>query len=946
MKQPLLWVLIVCLCWTPSTLIAQQTGRIEGIVLDEATGTPIADVSIVLSATHQRVSTDQDGAFILEVPLGTYNISVRFPFYLTQTASGIEVTESQQQQTLRVLLTPQVIKLGPIHLPVRLSESSETGLLEKRCLSFAVEDSISTELMAKLPVSDAGEALKRVTGISIVGGRYVFVRGLGERYSNTLLNSVQIPSPEPNSRVVPMDIFPANLLESLQTVKTFSPDQPGNFAGGSVQVFTKDFPDAFTMSLSMSSSFNTETTGKELLGYPGGALDKFGFDDGTRVLPDIIADQPPGVPIRERGRFTGSGFIPEEIQKFGRAFDNVWSPERYTAPANQSYKFSIGNSSQLVGKDFGYLGIISYSNGHSHRPEEEQNAFRLGLDDLTPVTAYLVERSTNDVSWGGVLNTSMRFSPRHKVSLRTLYSHTAEDETRTWEGFNADRDTDMRSSRLLYVEHGLLSSQLAGDHEFDFTSENFNGDSESEAAEENDINEPEFQPVPTLSWRLTFSRAVRNEPDTREVIYEKRRNDWLFRDITQSGSRFFFDLTDDEISGRLDWSMPILTTGLFKVGGMWRDRDRTFDAHRFRFLPSDNIELFLDRTAPPEKLFTAEHIAPDLFELRESTRATDNYLAAHSVWAGYGMIDLQLSKKLRVTTGARLEASDQNVTTFDPFTAEQEPIEANLYTTDILPSLNLTYRLTERMNLRLAASRTVTRPDLRELAPFEFTDFVGGRTVLGNPELERTKIDNYDIRWEVFPELGGVVAISGFYKKFHKPIEQIIQPAAEVRITYENAEAANNFGLELEVRQNLSLLASSLRHLSVNTNVALISSKVELPDVGIQTSSERALQGQSPYVVNVSLGYDNPDLEITAAVAYHVFGKRIAEVGNHGSPDVFELPRSQLDVTFGRQLLPFLRLSLSAKNLLNPDVTLEQGSETYVRYRTGRTISFSLSYNL
>ena len=946
MKQPLLWVLTVCLCWTPSTLIAEQTGRIEGIVLDEATESPIIDVSVILSATQQRVLTDQNGAFILEVPLGTYNISVRFPFYLTQTVSGIEVNESQPKQTLRVVLTPQVIKLGPIHLPVRLSESSETGLLEKRRLSFAVEDSISTELMAKLPVSDAGEALKRVTGISIVGGRYVFVRGLGERYSNTLLNSVQIPSPEPNRRVVPMDIFPANLLESLQTVKTFSPDQPGNFAGGSVQVFTKDFPDAFTMSLSMSSSFNTETTGKELLQYPGGDLDKFGFDDGTRALPDIIADQPADAPIRERGRFTRGGFTPEEIQNFGRAFDNVWSPERYTAPANQSYKFSIGNSSQLIGKDFGYLGIISYSNGHSHRPEEEQNAFRLGLDDLTPVTAYLVERSANDVSWGGVLNTSMRFSPGHKVSLRTLYSHTAEDETRTWGGFNADRDTDMRSSRLLYVERGLFSSQLAGDHEFNFTPENLNGDSESETAEERDSSKPEFTPVPTLSWRLTFSRAVRNEPDTREVIYEKRRDEWLFRDITQSGSRFFFDLADGEISGRLDWSMPIVRTGLFKVGGMWRDRDRTFDARRFRFLPSDNIELFLDRTAPPEELFTAEHITPDLFELRESTRATDNYLAAHSVWASYGMIDLPLSKKFRVTTGARLEVSDQNVTTFDPFAAEQQAIEANLDTTDILPSLNLTYRLTERMNLRLAASRTVTRPDLRELAPFEFTDFVGGRTIFGNPELERTKIDNYDIRWEVFPELGGVVAISGFYKKFHKPIEQIIQPAAEVRITYENAQAANNFGLELEVRQNLSILASRLRYLSVNTNVAFISSTVELPDVGIQTSSERALQGQSPYVVNASLGYDNPDLELTAAVAYHVSGKRIAEVGNHGSPDVFELPRSQLDVTFGRQLLPFLRLSLSAKNLLNPDVTLEQGGETYVRYRTGRTFSFGLSYNL
>ncbi len=522
MKWLLLCAFVARLC-VPLTLTAQQAGRIEGMIIDQATEAPIAGAIVILSATKQRVSTDGDGMFILEVPLGMYNISVRFPFYLTQTVSGIEVTEAQPTQTLRVVLIPQVIKLDPVHLPLLLSQSSEVGLLEKRRQSFVVEYSISTELMGKLPVSDAGDALKRVTGISIGGGQYVYVRGLGERYSNTLLNSIQIPSPEPNRRVVPMDIFPVNLLESLQTVKTFSPDQPGNFAGGSVQVFTKDFPEAFTTSLSMSISFNTETTGKDVLAYPGGDLDALGFDDGTRALPDIIADNVEDTPIRERGRFTTSGFTPKEIQTFGRAFDNTWSPQRDEAQANQGYKFNIGNTTRLAGKEFGYLGVISYGNGHSYRAEEERNAFRLGLnDELTPVTAYLVERSANDVSWGGVLNTSMRFLPGHKMSVRTLYSHTAEDETRTWEGFNADRNTDMRSSRLLYVERGLFSGQLAGDHGFR---------SELEAAEESDA-ESGFKPAPTLSWRLTFSRATRNEPDTREMVYEKRGDDWFFRDIT------------------------------------------------------------------------------------------------------------------------------------------------------------------------------------------------------------------------------------------------------------------------------------------------------------------------------------------------------------------------------------------------------------------------------
>ena len=448
-----------------------------------------------------------------------------------------------------------------------------------------------------------------------------------------------------------------------------------------------------------------------------------------------------------------------------------------------------------------------------------------------------------------------------------------------------------------------------------------------------DSSEEALKAVPALNWRLTYSRAMRDEPDTREMLYEERDGVFYFRDTSQSGSRLFFDLTDDEISGRLDLSVPLSAEGLIKIGGLHRNRDRTFDARRFRFEPADNVDQFVDFSAPAEELFKAEHIARRVFELRESTRATDNYLASHTVWASYAMVDIPLMKELRLTTGARLEVSDQNFTTFDPLTAEAEPIEANLDTTDVLPSLNLTYRATERMNLRLAASRTLTRPDLREMAPFEFTDFIGGRTIFGNPNLERTQIDNYDLRWELFPQLGGVIAISGFYKKFRKPIEQIVQPAAEVRITYENAKVARNFCMELELRQNLSLIHSHLEHFSVNTNLALVSSEVELPDVGIQTSAQRALQGQSPYVVNATLEYDNPDLQVTGALAYHVFGRRIDEVGNHSIPDVYEQPRSQLDVTLGRRIGSFLSLSFSAKNLLDPDVAFLQGDETYVLWR-------------
>lgn len=915
----------------------QQIVKITGRVVDNDTEMPIEAVSIRVVDTQVRVKTDETGAFSLELPSGTYKIHANAPFYNIFVITDLHVSTDEAPAPLQIKLTPQVVKLVAIKLPVRLSQSSERGLLEKRMRSSRIEDSISTEEISRLPASSAGEAIKRVTGVSIVGGRYVFVRGLGERYSNTLLNNVEIPSPEPNRRVVPMDIFPASLLASLQTVKTFSPDQPGGFAGGSVQVFTKDFPEELTMSLSMSSGFNTQAAGEDGLTYPGGGLDFLGFDDGSRELPSIVQDQAADLPIRERGRFTTLGFTPQEIQEFGQSFSNVWSPERRQVPINQGYKFSLGNSNKIFGKEFGYLGVLSYGNSHSYG-RQVRNAFRIGLNEtLSPVTSYNVERSGNKVDWGSVINASLRFSPHHLLSIRTLFTHTAEDETRTWEGFNADRNTDLRSTRLRYVERQLFSGQVAGMHDFNF------GEPALQASEEG--REP---PDVSMEWRLTYSRASRDEPDTRENIYEDRGDGtFTFRDVTHSGSRFFFDLEDDEYNARVDWKIPLGPEGLFKFGGLLRDRARTFDVRRFRFLPSDQVDTTVNLSDPPEILFQTQNIAPRVFELRESTRSTDNYLADHNIYASYLMLDLPITAKWQVMTGVRLESSDQTVTTYDPFSASQKAIEANLKTLDWLPGLNVAYRLTERMNLRLAASRTITRPDFRELAPFEFTDFVGGRTILGNPELERTQIDNFDFRWEAFPQIGGVLAVSAFYKRFQKPIEQIVQPQAEVRITYENAEGANNYGLELEARQNLGVLTEALRKFSMNTNAALISSQVVLPeDLGIQTSSERPLQGQCPYIVNVSIGFEDPTWGISSAIAYNIFGRRLSEVGNHGVPDVYEQPRGQLDVSFSRTVANYFKFSVSAKNLLDPYVHFNQGEQVYVQYKLGRAFSFGVSYNL
>ena len=370
-----------------------------------------------------------------------------------------------------VLARYKSIRMSPIRLYLRPSKATEIGLLKQRQKSKVFEDNISTELMSKMPVSDAGDALKRVTGISVVGGKYVYVRGLGERYSNTLLNEVEVPSPEPTRRVVPMDIFPANLIQSLQVMKTFSPDQPGSFAGGSVQVHTKDFPDKRTLSFSASTGLNSGVTGKDTLRYDGGKFDFLGFDDGSREIPRLVSKYASQIPIRERGLFSKQGFSAADIAVLGKTFNNEWTPQKSVASANQGYKFTYGDTSTVWGKQIGYLAILSYSNSYSNR-QEVRNTFTLkGVDQqgsalLAPYTEYKVERSINDVMWGGVLNASLRFNESHITSLKTIFSHNGDNQARTWEGYNMDRATDMKSARLMFVERQLVSSQLSGNHKF------------------------------------------------------------------------------------------------------------------------------------------------------------------------------------------------------------------------------------------------------------------------------------------------------------------------------------------------------------------------------------------------------------------------------------------------------------------------------------------------
>ncbi|MGH9463122.1 MAG: TonB-dependent receptor domain-containing protein [Vicinamibacteria bacterium] len=909
-------LLVVC---APLAVAAQSSGqsgsgaKIVGHVVDEynAMTLPMAPVEVV--STGEVVYTDLDGKYTINVAPGTYQIKATFAGYEEKTvevkvAAG-QVVEVDVVLGLEKYQEEVTVTATAIHAQ---TDTQETQLLIRRRAS-AIEDNIASEEMSVNADSNAADAMQRVTGLSVVGSQYIFVRGLGERYSNTTLNGAVLPTTEPDKRVVPLDLFPSGLIDSIQVQKTYLPDKPADFTGGLVQIEPIRSPDEMTLNFSISEGGNLQTTFDDFGTYPGGSLDWFTYDDGTRVLPGIIPDER----VVKGSAVTGLGFTSAEIEEFGESFANVWEPRVGSAKPDQSYSVMWGNGWEKWG------AVVSFTyNYRNQYAEEEQNYYKVGggeADEITLQNDYDFSISTNRANLGLVGNLSYQATPNTRLSFENFYSHNSKNETRGFAGFNSDIRTDIRDSRLYWTEEGVLSNKLAGEHYL-----------------------PGFANS-RLDWHFASSRADRDEPDLREVLYEfdHPSNTFILADESQSGFRMFNFLDERIYDFGADWSFFMTQWGglpaMLKVGPAFTTRDRDFSSRRFRYRPV-NIEG-VDLTRPPEELFTPENIGP-VFEFREETRNTDTYAAGQDVIAGYGLLDLPLSEKWRFIGGARVEKSDQTVDTFDLFHPDRVGISTKLDNTDVLPGVSLVYQVTTEQNLRFGYGHTVNRPEFRELAPFEFTDVVGGRAVVGNPELRRALIKNVDVRWEWFPRASEVLAASFFYKDFTDPIEQVVQATAQLRTSYENALGATNKGFEIEARKGIG------EHFFVAGNYTLVDSQIEIaPEAGnVQTSLERPLAGQSESIFNAIFEFRSEEIDLNTRVLYNYFGDRISDVGSLGLPDIIEEGRGRLDLVFSKGLgAAGIRVSLD--NVLNETHLYTQGGEVQRRFELGRKIAFQFSYS-
>jgi outer membrane receptor protein involved in Fe transport len=895
----------------PAVAPAPGFTGVYGIVTDAKTGEPLIEATVkVVKGGTQSALTDLDGRYELALPPGSYELRIFYELHQSKRI-GVDVMRGEAR-TLDVALLPDSAAVEEVVVEAKVDKDTETGVLVERKKAAEVSDSLSAEEIKRTPDSSASDAVKRVVSATVTDGKYVFVRGLGGRYGTTLLNGVILPSPEPDETAVPLDLFPAALLANLKVVKSYGADLPGSFSGGALLIETNSYPAKLELKLKLSLGFDSEATFRALPSYRGGALDWAGLDDGTRALP-------PDVPRNRPAQLGEADVDAAAIEDIGEAFPNDWARTTRLGLPPLSVGLTVGSTSALGKRRLGW--IASFSFGHRDRLR------RAAVSALGATTKSLVVReevtavsATEVVNEGLLLGAGLELAKDHTLRVISLLTHAGEDSALRVTGYSDNDGQDFEATRFKLVTRTLSFSQVGGNHTF----RALHGLS--------------------VSWLGSVAVTGRDEPDTRDLKYTVLEDGTeRLRTEPGSGERFYSTLLDLGGGGRLDVALPFAALTI-RAGGSVDYSTRTFGARRFRYLftGSDPAVLRL----PPEAIFTDDTIGP-AFRLDERTLQADAYEASLLVAAGYATVDVTRFAPVRVIAGLRYEAAFQRLTPGSPFAIVDTPeTGVDRKDADLLPAVNLVYEVRRDMNFRASYSYTLARPKFRELAPFAYFDYERRRAVSGNPALVETRIHNADIRWELFPAERAVVATSVFYKYFVDPIEQVIVNVAAGDVSFANAKAAELYGLEIEARASFGLIVPKLADFFLAANVAYVHSEVAIDpkEARSLTSLTRPLQGQSPLVLNLGLGWETAGTSVW--VLYNVQGRRLSEVGFDLLPDAFERPFHRLDVTVSRTLGHGFRLKLAATNLLNQPVAFEQGDLTIYRYRPGVTATAALEWAL
>jgi outer membrane receptor protein involved in Fe transport len=797
---------------------------------------------------------------------------------------------------------------------------------EKRSTS-ALSSVLTNEEFSRSGDTNIAEGLKRVAGLSLVGGKFVYVRGLGERYSSALLNGSSIPSPEPLNRVVPLDLFPNAIMESVVVQKTYSAQFPSEFGGGVLQMRTKSSSDEFFFNIASSVAMTEGTAFTKGTQAAGGGKDWLGYDDGSRAMPDLLKQATAdGQRLQRRSAFVNTGgYSVQELQTIGQSLNQDYEVTGKTIPADMGLTASLGNYHDIGSTRFNYLAAVDYKNAWDTH-EIERNSYKVGgVDELVRENAFTYFGTENNIDISGILSTGLELSENHSISATNIMLRQSDDIAGEQIGFFGDERLDSRIAEIEYIQRELFSNQIQGDHYF------------PDAREMN------------VTWRYNESTADRIAPDTREYRYDQINDESVFNLRSDGNVRRFSELADQNSDYAVDASMvfygPSSSTIVMSSGYNKQDSERDYEIRRFSFIEQGDVvgrQGFL--LQPLSQILAPENIGPTEFELSETTRPTDTYAATRELESWYLQADLNFNDRVQLLAGLRQEDYIQNVRTFDLFRPDSS-IEATLESSDLLPSATATY-IAGNHQFRFGYSETTSRPDFRELSPATFTNPLTGYEVVGNPNLQAASIKNYDLRWEWYFSSLDSLSLGVFMKEFDSPIESVVQPGANSARSYVNAESAENQGIEFEARKQFDFLGARWENFYVSSNVSYITSDVTIgeQDQNILTNSSRPLQGQSDWLFNGQFGYDSYD-GLTATLLYHYFGERIYEVGILGAPDLIEEPHGELDFVLSKEFMTNWKLNIKAQNLTDKRKEITQGGLVATGYSEGRSASLKLEYN-
>lgn len=872
----------------------------------------------------KTIKSDVEGRYTFIIELNKiYTIDFSYVGYKLKTINSSKVEKANEVQVIDVLLEETGKKLTDV--VVSASRSTNKGATDNALIAFqkntnTVASVISAESIKRSPDRNTAEILKRTPGASIQEGKFIIVRGLADRYNQAMLNGILLTSTEPDRKTFSFDLFPSQIIDNIIINKAFVPELPGEWAGGLIQVNTKDIPSKNFFNIQLATSANTLVTGKNFFKDQGGKTDWYGIDDGTRSLP--------------LGYTTKSNFDTANIAfktALGKTMPNNWTPVQMTAKPNISLQMNGGFSGTLWGKKIG--GILGVNYAKTYRLQENLNRQNTANEGGTfsVLYDYQDDKYIQDINMGAIAGFSIFLNPLNKISYKAIVNVKSNNAYTNRIGEDFTRGDLVKSNEFVFGQNVFFTNQLNGEHSLS--------------------NQLKF------NWFGAFNILDSYSPDQRRIMYTKSvgTSDSYVLNISntlsqQSGSRIFQDLSDYIYTAGGDLTYKIKSQTI-KAGYLMQIKDRLYDAKLFaNFLPSENAAL---RAQSPDMVFSPQNFGNgtgNLFGFDAIKGRNFRYIANTILNAGFLQFDNKVADGLRVVWGVRVEDYDQLIGSVKKW----DPRHTYSRVTDYLPGINTTIKINQKSNLRLTASQTVIRPELRELSALNIYDFELNASVQGNPLLKRTKITNTDIRYEIYPASGELLTLGAFYKNFANPIEQIFNEGAggSSTFTYQNAKKATTYGIELEARKKLS------KHFTLQANGSLIKSSLKDSSLNL----DRPLQGQSPYLINMGLLYDIAEKGFNATILFNQVGERIYLVGDvqggASTPNIYEAPRALFDFQMSKKFADNkAEIKLTISDILNQKQTFYQNNTSDTKYnssidavrfqrRFGTTFGLSLNYSL